>query len=123
MQEIGELTRERQECFIKALAETGSVTAAAQIAGSSRTRLYEARKADSAFCTAWEEVEDVATDRLEEEARKRALEGVPEPLVSGGRILRDENGQPIIPIVYWWSFSGHVGRHLVKDRCTSICPS
>jgi len=66
------LTCERRECFLNALSETGSVTAAAQIAGVSRTRVYAARKADPAFTTAWEEAEEIAADRLEEEARRIA---------------------------------------------------
>jgi hypothetical protein len=89
------LTHERQQRFLKALSETGSVTTAAEIAGTSRTRLYAARKAHPAFATAWEEAEETAADRLEDEARRRALEGVPEPLVSAGKLVRDDDGQPI----------------------------
>jgi hypothetical protein len=35
------LTKERQERFLDALANTGSVTAAAAVANTSRTRVYE----------------------------------------------------------------------------------
>jgi hypothetical protein len=90
------LTQTRQQGFLKVLSETGSVTAAAKAAGTSRTRVYELRKADPAFATAWDEAEEVAADRLEEEARRRAVEGVPEPLVSAGKLVRDEGGQPIM---------------------------
>ena len=62
----------------------------------SRTRVYELRKADPGFASAWEEAEEIAADRLEEEARRRAVEGVEEPLVSAGRLVRDDNGQPIM---------------------------
>ena len=89
------LTRARQEQFLKALAETGSVATSAALAGTSRTRVYELRKADPAFASAWEDAEEIAADRLEEEARRRAVEGVEEPLVSGGKLVRDDNGQPI----------------------------
>jgi hypothetical protein len=89
------LTRARQERFLKALSDTGSVTTAAAVAGTSRTRVYELRKADPAFASAWEEAEEIAADRLEDEARRRALEGVPEPLVSAGKLVRDDDGQPI----------------------------
>jgi len=89
------LTRERRERFLKALADTGSVTAAVAVAATSRSRVYDLRKADRVFAAAWEEAEEIATDRLEEEARRRAVEGVPEPLVSGGKIIRDDDGQPI----------------------------
>ena len=40
------LTRARQEQFLKALADTGSVATSAAVAGTSRTRVYELRKAD-----------------------------------------------------------------------------
>ena len=89
------LTRARQERFLKALADTGSVTAAVAVTGTSRSRVYELRKVDPAFAAEWDEAEEIAADRLENEARRRGVEGVPEPLVSGGRIVRDDDGQPI----------------------------
>ena len=89
------LTKERRERFLQALANSGSVTAAIAVANTSRTRVYALRKADPAFASAWEEAEEIATDRLEEEARRRAVEGVAEPLVSAGKLVRDEDGQPI----------------------------
>jgi hypothetical protein len=89
------LTRERQERFLKALADTGIVSAAVEIAGTSRTRVYELRKRDPAFAASWEEAEERAADALEAEAWRRAVDGVQEPLVSGGRIVRDDDGQPI----------------------------
>jgi hypothetical protein len=85
----------RQEQFLKALAETGSVATSAALAGTSRTRVYEHRKADQEFAGAWEDAEEIAADRLEGESRRRAVEGVEEPLVSAGKLVRDENGQPI----------------------------
>jgi len=89
------LTPARQVRFLKALAETGSVATSAAVAGTSRTRVYELRKTDPAFASAWEDSEEIAADRLEEEARRRAVKGVEEPLVSAGKLVRDENGQPI----------------------------
>ena len=85
------LTKMRQGRFLQALANTGSVTAV----NTSRTRVYELRKVDPAFAAAWEEAEEIAIDRLEDEARRRAVEGVPEPLVSAGKLVRDDDGQPI----------------------------
>jgi hypothetical protein len=89
------LTRERQERFLNALGETGIVSAAVEIAGVSRTRVYELRKRDASFAAGWEEAEERAADALEAEARRRAVEGTQEPLVSAGRIVRDDDGQPI----------------------------
>lgn len=89
------LTPARQKRFLEALSDTGSVTTAVAVAGTSRTLVYEVRKADPAFATAWNEAEEIAADRLEDEARRRAIEGVPEPLVSAGKLVRDDDGQPI----------------------------
>ena len=89
------LTQARRERFLKALADTGSVTTAVAAAGTSRTRVYELRKVDPAFAAAWAEAEDIAADRLADEARRRAMEGVPIPLVSAGKLVRDDNGQYI----------------------------
>ncbi len=89
------LTKMRQRRFLQALANTGSVTAAIAVAGSSRTRVYELRKTDPEFACAWQQAEEIATDRLEEEARRRAVEGVTEPLVGAGKLVRDDDGQPI----------------------------
>jgi hypothetical protein len=89
------LTRERQELFLKALADTGIVSAAVEMAGTSRTRVYELRKRDPAFAAGWEEAEERAADALEAEAWRRAVVGVQEPLVSGGKVVRDDDGQPI----------------------------
>src|SRR5215469_6568656 len=72
------LTQARQKLFLEALADTGSVTKAVAVAGTSRTRVYELQKVDPAFAAAWAEAEDIAVDRLEDEARRRAVEGVPE---------------------------------------------
>jgi hypothetical protein len=89
------LTGARQERFLEALAQTGNVAAAVTVAGTSRTRVYELRKMDPTFAAKWDEAEEIAVDKLEAEARRRAVEGVAEPLVSAGRIVRDDDGQPI----------------------------
>src|SRR5215831_19943363 len=90
------LTQACQRRFVRALSETGSVNKAAALARTSRTRVYELRKVDPAFAAAWEEAEEIAADRLEEEARRRAVEGVAEPLVSAGKLVRDDSDQPIM---------------------------
>jgi hypothetical protein len=89
------LTRERREQFLKALAGTGIVSVSVQIAGTSRTRVYELRKRDTAFASAWDGAEEQAADALEAEAWRRAVDGVPEPLVSSGKVVRDDDGQPL----------------------------
>jgi hypothetical protein len=89
------LTKGRQEQFLKTLAETGIVYRAAETAGTSRSRVYALRQQDADFAAAWDEAEQVAADRLEQEAWRRGVEGVAEPLVSGGKVIRDDDGHPI----------------------------
>jgi hypothetical protein len=89
------LTIERQERFLKALADTGIVSVAVEIAGTSRTRVYELRKRNPGFAAAWEDAEERAADALEAEAWRRAVVGVQEPLVSSGKVVRDDDGQPL----------------------------
>jgi hypothetical protein len=90
------LTRARQDRFLQALADTGNVTAAVAAARTSRSRVYALRKSDPAFAAGWDEAEEIAADALEAEARRRGVEGVSEPLVSAGRLVRDDQGQPIL---------------------------
>jgi hypothetical protein len=54
--------------------ETGRVCSSLE-ASLSRTRVYRLRKKDTAFAAAWDEAEDIATDSLGDEARRRAIEG------------------------------------------------
>jgi hypothetical protein len=89
------LTRERRERFLRALAETGIVSVAVEIARTSRTRVYDLRKRDTGFAEAWDGAEEQAADALEAEAWRRAVDGVAEPLVSSGKVVRDDDGQPL----------------------------
>jgi hypothetical protein len=57
--------------------------------------VYELRKRNLSFAAGWEEAEERAADALEAEAWRRAVVGVQEPLVSGGKVVRDDDGQPI----------------------------
>lgn len=89
------LTQARRESFLKALGQTGNISAAVVLAGTSRTRVYELRKVDEDFRAAWDEAENNASDKLEAEAWRRAVDGVQEPLVSAGKIIRDDDGNPV----------------------------
>lgn len=90
------LSRDRQQRFLAALADAGDVSAAATTAGVSKVRVDEIRKLDAEFSAEWETAQRIWADKLEQEARRRAVEGVREPLVSDGKIVRDDDGQPIV---------------------------
>lgn len=63
------------ERFIERLAVTGNVTKAAAAAGVSRSAAYVHRDVDPEFKAAWEEADAMVADELEDEARRRAVEG------------------------------------------------
>ena len=81
--------------FLEVLARTCNVTHAARTAGISRSRVYELRKEDAEFAADWQDAEETAIDALEGEARRRAYDGVDEPVVYRGTISTDEKGQPV----------------------------
>lgn len=87
--------RDWQPKFLEALAEYGVIQYACDAAGVSRSTVHRARQADDVFSAAFDDAREQAWDRLEREAFRRSVEGVPEPLVSGGRVVRDESGEII----------------------------
>lgn len=73
--------------FLKCLAEKGNVSAACRKAKIDRKWAYEKRDRDPLFKEAWDEALEVATEALEEEARRRAKDGVLEPVFYlGGKV-------------------------------------
>jgi hypothetical protein len=103
-------TKDRREAFLRALADTGIVTTAAGVVGITRARAYQVRKEDRAFAAAWDEAEEKAADALEGEAWHRAVVGVPEPLVSAGKVVRDDAGVGKRPQKYFPAVFGKLQR-------------
>ena len=81
-------TPERQAAFLDALAATGSVSAAAQAVGLSRTAIYNLRnredEAGDTFRAAWDARIRQAVAVLAETAFDRAINGVEEPVFHKG---------------------------------------
>lgn len=73
-----------QKAFLAALAETGIVTRAAEAAGVETSTVYSLREVDAAFAESWRLARESAADRMEQEALRRALEGVEEPVFGSG---------------------------------------
>ena len=69
-----------EDVFLSALAETGKVPTACQIAGVSHMTPYRRRKSDIDFAQRYEDAENLATKLLEREAWRRASEGVDKPV-------------------------------------------
>lgn len=77
--------------FLEELAQCGNVSQAALKAKIGRTTAYEWKVADPEFAAAWSEALEIAADRLEAEAWRRAHDGYEEPVF--GRIRKDQDGQ------------------------------
>ena len=78
-------TPQKKGKFLKALTSTGSVTLAAKRAGLSVEVLDGLRESDTDFAERWRQAEALATIALEMEARRRAVEGVEEPVFYQGQ--------------------------------------
>jgi len=76
-----------KERFLRHLAQGWSVELAAQGAGLGYGTVYEHRARDAAFAAAWDQAIERGTDRLEDEARRRAVDGVEEPIIHNGKIV------------------------------------
>lgn len=94
--------------FLTALRESGIVRAACEAARIDRSTVYDYRATDEVFAKDWDRALDEAADLLEEEARRRAFQGiqrlkfhngtlikVPVPAADGTPLL-DTNGDPVL---------------------------
>lgn len=83
-------TRTRKQwipVFLAQLAATGNVSIAAEKADIDRTHTYNWRYKHDDFAAQWDEAMQVAIDALEAEARRRAVEGVDEPVYYKGELI------------------------------------
>jgi len=96
------LTPEKLAAFCAALAETCNVGRACKAVGISRYTAYKWRKDMPDFAKAWEEAMQAGVTALEDEAHRRAFEGVQDPLTHQGQFTYlyrdklDENGEPVL---------------------------
>lgn len=72
--------------FLEVLAETGHVARSCKAVGLNRITAYARRAADEEFRKAWEEAHAIGLSVLEDEAKRRAFEGVEEPVFYQGDI-------------------------------------
>jgi hypothetical protein len=78
-------TAKRWPKFISAIAATGNVREAARTAGVDRVAAYRKRWREPEFAAKWEEAELLAVELLEDEARRRAHDGVDKPIYHQGK--------------------------------------
>jgi hypothetical protein len=84
---VGKRPRRWERKFLEALALTGNVSAAARLAGIHRDTAYATVKADPGFAARYRAALEAAADGLRAEARRRAVEGVSEPVVYDGELV------------------------------------
>ncbi len=78
------LTPEKLTAFCAALAETCNVGKACAAVGISRQTAYNWREDDPEFAAAWERAMKAGVMGLEDEAHRRAFDGVDEPVFYKG---------------------------------------
>lgn len=77
-------TPKKKIAFLEAFRENGSVKHSAEIAGISRITHYDWLKKDEKYATDFINAREDAADALEKEARRRAKDGVLEPVFYQG---------------------------------------
>ena len=81
------LTDDARAAFLRVLRESCNVSAAAREVGFARRSLYTLRERDEEFAAQWDEAVEEATDTLEREARRRAVEGTDRPIYQRGELV------------------------------------
>lgn len=96
------LTPEKLTAFCAALAETCNVGKACAAVGIARQTAYEWREEDPVFAAQWDRALKVGVSALEDEAGRRAFEGMNEPLTHQGQFTylyetrKDADGEDIV---------------------------
>lgn len=78
-------SEKNKRAFLAAYAKCGSITEASNLAKIDRNRSAKWRKEDPEFLAAFEEAHEEACQRVEEEMRRRAVDGYDKPVFQGGK--------------------------------------
>ena len=70
------MNRAKKAAFLKALAETGSVTAASMAAGIERREALASADEDETFALRWADAQETYVEALEAEADRRGVAGI-----------------------------------------------
>lgn len=86
--------------FLAAFRDSANVRLACEAAGVDRSTAYRLREREPSFADAWAAAEEESADLLEQEARRRAHEGVRRLKFDRGRLitipLEDAEGKPVL---------------------------
>ncbi len=89
-QEQMNFTKRKGQMFLQFLAETGRVRHSAKQAGIDIKTLYARRASDPDFLKNWETACQMAGDRYEDEAVRRAVDGVDRDVYYKGEVVGQE---------------------------------
>jgi hypothetical protein len=81
------VVRNWQPAFLAALRETGQVTRSCELADISRNTVYTHRREDGEFARLWDLALEDAAGTLEDEAWRRARDGINKPIVYQGMVM------------------------------------
>lgn len=77
----------KKRAFLAEYAQCGNISRSARAAGIERSSVYQWQEHDEAFSVAMRQAEIEAVEVLEEEARRRAHDGVRKPVYQGGGLV------------------------------------
>jgi hypothetical protein len=77
---------ELQDAFLEAFEKVATIVGAANVAGVERRTHYRWMTSDPVYAQRFARAEEAATQRLEQEARRRAMVGVEEPIYYRGKV-------------------------------------
>ena len=78
------MTPKKRAEFLAVLRETANVSRACETVNISRQTAYKWREEEKEFARNWDETLEAAADDLEQEARRRAYQGVDKPVFYQG---------------------------------------
>ena len=90
-------TAKVRDAFLAGLEDGMTIAAASKAVGAGRRTMYDWREADTDFAAAWDDAYETGTDVLEDEAKRRAVDGVQEPVIYQGKLsmTKDDKGNDI----------------------------
>lgn len=77
----------RKEIFLQTMEKTGNIAASCRASGIPRSTANSFRKTDPEFGVEWDIAFVTAIDSLEQEAWRRARDGVAKPVYQGGQLV------------------------------------
>jgi hypothetical protein len=79
-----------KKAFLEALSGGATITHAARLAGVARSAVYALRDEDESFAVAWDEAYAEGSDTIEQEAIRRAVQGIEgRPVTYRGQVVAE----------------------------------